>query len=497
MTIRLLSPDQELIRNIVCVEINQNEKLYSMCLHFYDEDNASNSPWFEDLTQRTHTLMQNDTPLFSGALVSATEPDALGLRTLTFLSPSAGSPAADLSPTSGAPTSDASPTSGAPTSDASPTSGEPTADASPTAGAPTSDASPSTLKTTDEVDLTPYVFDKSLKFSDPLPPRAINVELQADWIQRNSGILDLASSISARFPQGIISSLNANLGECAPNTHKSGYTILESSFESILPPSTGVLDAYPVQTPALVIEDSPQTLPRYWFKARWKFAWEYEQKRVEKLSIQLPFCPFGKDDERIHLKVQGFEQLPRFSAHLATLHTLWPDITNDAIASLKKDLYVKYQSTAACSVPFEIGATLRLQQSVKITYANGSVSGQLREIACVCDGANKRYANLSISVAPPWLQQWRQANYALKEIVEASALEGLTDRELTETTGVTDIIIENDADVQFEKLASQHIASHQRLRELLDEHSTRIVVRMRDLKTKRHLVHLLEGQVTR
>jgi hypothetical protein len=348
------------------------------------------------------------------------------------------------------------------------------------------------------IDLTPYVFD--MKFMEQIIPRNFTVTLQADWLQRSGGVLDLGERIAALFPLGIINSLNKTFGECINCIQKSGYTMIESSFERIAPPATGPLDMYPTAVHLQNVShegNGPSgpttTIERYWFKGTWRLAWEYEQKRVEKLSFEFPFCPFGEGDEVLHLKVQELEKIPVFNESNATLSSCWEYIVKDAIASIKKDLYTKYQSTLTCHIPFEIGCELRLQQSVQINYGDTHIIGEVRQVKCIADGVKNQYAEVQIATVPDWLRAWMDSAHTLTSFVEASLLEGHT--ELTEHNAITDVAIENDASRQIDKLMSQQFVDLREVMRFLGENSTRVFVRLKDLKTKRHLVHLLTGQI--
>jgi hypothetical protein len=344
------------------------------------------------------------------------------------------------------------------------------------------------------MDITPHVFDQTVKFSEQRVPHRINVTLQADWLQQCAGILDLGKNIAAQFPMGMVNSLNATFGECVHQTRKSGYTVMDSSFAQIIPPSTGILDVYPTSGIVRVGGTSAQ-IKRYWFTCAWNIAWEYEQKRVEKLSFILPFCPVGEDEDSLHMKAEDVESLPGFNSSDATLQHLWADVVTQALNTIKETLYEKYCSTVFCSVPFHIGAALRLRQPVQFSYGAETIFGRISSVNCILDGGNKQYAELTISVVPTWLSQWQRTFYALENLVDASPAEGLTEKELSENTAIAEIVIENDASSQLEELASKNFAHMQEVDEFLNAHPTRIFVRLKDLKTKRHLTHALIGSL--
>ncbi len=102
------------------------------------------------------------------------------------------------------------------------------------------------------------------------------------------------------------------------------------------PPSTGVLDLYPTTMPPLACGKETVVLPRYWFRSIWKLLWDYEQKRIERLTLVLPLAPRGDAEPlALSLKVQDVETLEGFSPQRATLaddpssdeldHSVMPD----------------------------------------------------------------------------------------------------------------------------------------------------------------------------
>jgi hypothetical protein len=345
-----------------------------------------------------------------------------------------------------------------------------------------------------EINITSYVFDKSLNFVEQQVPKNINITLQAEWMQKNGGIFDFGRRIASQFPQGMISSLNESFGECDFKIKKSGYTLLSSSFDKITPPSTGGLDIYPTHTPNILVDNKNVLLPRYWFHGTWKMSWEYEQKRVEKLSFQLPLCPFGANEDQLTLRVQNIEELANFCESDASIAKLWPQIVQNALISIKENLFAKYQSIVKFVVPFDFGVTLKLFQSVRIVYADYSIHGKIIEIEGIAQNTHK-IANISVAMIPPWLQLWITSQHIVRDITETCQLEGLVEQELTENECIIDVIIENDAESQITKLVRKKYSTEAEVRTFLSEDSTCIFVRLKDLKTKKHLIHTLTAKI--
>ncbi|MDR0631300.1 MAG: hypothetical protein LBF66_01875 [Holosporales bacterium] len=432
MVIQLILPNGQACPAITNLQVKRTEQCKQVRLKCFSPS--------EIALPGTYVLKADDEVLSSGVLKFVSEPDSLGMRLLTISDDSSEDDGSEL------------------------------------------------------MNLTPCVFDKTIKFSEQTVPHLINITLQTDWLQQSAGVLDLGPKIAAQFPTGIINSLNTTFGECVHQTQKSGYTVLESSFTQIVPPSTGVLDVYPALGNVCVGE-TPSQIKRYWFKCAWRIAWEYEQKRVEKLSFTLPFSPIGDFEESLHIKADEVETLAGFKPSNATLGHLWGHIVRQALKGIKETLYDKYCPTVSCSVPFRVGATLHLGQPVAINCSTVTISGRVSAVNCACEEGNKQSAEVTISTCPEWLRAWQRTDHILQNIEETSSLEGLVESELSENSAIAEILVENDAGSQLEQLASKKFASMQDVNAFIDASPTRIFVRLRDLKTKRHLTHTLTGSL--
>lgn len=172
----------------------------------------------------------------------------------------------------------------------------------------------------DSADITPFVFEKSVTIKTPPAPSSLRLTLQTEWIQKNGGLLDLGTCLAAAFPRGKVNSLNPHLSWRSTTGHRTGYTALQARFERVTPPSTGVLDLYPTTMPPLACGKETVVLPRYWFRSIWKLLWDYEQKRIERLTLVLPLAPRGDAEPlALSLKAQDVETLEGFSPQRATL----------------------------------------------------------------------------------------------------------------------------------------------------------------------------------
>jgi hypothetical protein len=408
-------------------------------------------------------------------------------------------------------------------------------------------------------DLSKLIFENSIKITEPNAQEMIYVTLSAEWTQRNEGLFDICDSIAALFPHGIISSLNAEFGKCRNNVKKSGYTILENSFNLITPPSTGILNIYPVHTPPVSVGFGRTakviTLPRYWFRGTWRIAWDYEQKRVEHLSFSIPFHPAGGqtldisqpqplgDDahtsmreryeiymkaqgiEEIHpaggqtldasqpqplgddgahasmreryeicMKVQGIEEIEGWAQSAATLgESVWLKIANYAIANIKLELATKFQASISFSVPFEVGADMEFGDAVEFELSGSIITGTVSEIICVAEGVSRK-AHVTIKVTPDWLREWLWATHRVCEL-SSTKLEGLVTETLNEADAIADVSIENDAESQITKILQVKFSSEKELADFLGENETQILVRLKNLQTKKCLENFITARI--
>lgn len=355
------------------------------------------------------------------------------------------------------------------------------------------------------LDLTSMTFEGSIKVQEPSMPRQLNLTLQAEWLQKLEDVLELGPVVEALFPSGRASSLNREFGAAALDGAKSGYTLLKAALEPEAPPETGILRLYPTTTPPLKLatgtaQDATQApteiaLPRHWFRVTWCVAWLYEQKRIETLFVMIPLAPSGEKEEEIRLKIPNVEVLEGFSEGEATLKALWPKLLEEAEAELKWQLFAKFQAKVTFAVPFEEGLKRTLGQAVRICPRENEAGfeGTIQQLELVADGV-QREARLTIACTPPWLRAWRGRPWRLKDLKELTPLEGLT-APLTAEEAVVEGGVENDAEAQFAALARQTWRSRKEIAAFLRDNPTRIDLRLRDLRTRKHLSHALMAEV--
>jgi hypothetical protein len=143
---------------------------------------------------------------------------------------------------------------------------------------------------------------------------SLEMTLEAQWVQRVRGYLNLGKKIANLFPEKIINTFTGKKFEKAwpkpgRTLGKSGYWVAVSHLEEIFPPQTGRINLYPnkskrfrtyqaqrqIRTQISTQVEPQRTgqrteshfLKRFWFKARLILGWDYQQKRVEKLTFTL------------------------------------------------------------------------------------------------------------------------------------------------------------------------------------------------------------------
>lgn len=122
------------------------------------------------------------------------------------------------------------------------------------------------------------------KVQEPLS--AVNVRLKAEWVQDESGAVNIARAIERKFPGFQINSfssiaIEANWPKSGQKLGKSGYEVIHSRFDKVWEKRT--------YSPPLSVSNSDQRhyVPRHWYKSRLYLRWQYRQKRKESLVFTL------------------------------------------------------------------------------------------------------------------------------------------------------------------------------------------------------------------
>lgn len=369
----------------------------------------------------------------------------------------------------------------------------------------------------DLVNLTSCIFEGSVNVQTPPQPGDLRIHLQAEWLQKMDGCLDLGTTLAAAFPKGKVNSLNANL-QWAPRPLRSDYTVVRAAFERVAAPQTGALGIYPEAMPPLTCGKETVQLPRHWFQATWKLMWSYEQKRVERLTLS---CPFGQtgDPLDLSLKVTDVESIDGFTPQRATLAAptlperapeenqaeepqasqrepqetnVWEAVAKEAIQTLKPQLLQRFSSKISVKLPFEVALGLNLGQRVQFQFEGRTLQGKIVRLELQANGP-RRVASLTLESIPDWLSTWCQTRWEMGPMQETSKLQGLT-APLTPEDGV-DLTVEHHAEDQYDLLQQAQPKSKAEVRQILRQHPTRIRIRLKPLRTTRHLSHDLTASL--
>jgi hypothetical protein len=357
----------------------------------------------------------------------------------------------------------------------------------------------------DENTLDESIFEGTIKQSQiPLPP-CINVNISAEWVQKNTGCTDIGEYIANKFPNRIISSLNSDFSVQQQSVKKTGYTTLAASFTPILPAQTGCLDIYKASTPSFETDDGEESLPYYWFSCSYKIDWNYEQKRVETLSFSLPFFDFTNkssgDDEPtdFFLKVTDLEKLEGFDERQSSFFDteLGKKVAVQCIETVKEKVIAQKSGTIVFEMDFDRGCDLAIGQMVKIEKLQ--LSGRISQVELVADGPY-RHANITLISQPQWFEGWGAQQWRISEVCEETPLEGfkiegLKNSPLSHKDIVESVTVEDPADAQSAKLLQRRFRDAEEARDFIKETPTRITVRLRDLRTQKVLLHSMVGHL--
>jgi hypothetical protein len=128
-----------------------------------------------------------------------------------------------------------------------------------------------------------------------LPKPYINMSIVVEWVQEATGEMNVFPLIEKKFTNNKINTLTANgLMNSWPRTGqllgRSGYAVVESNLQPILPGSTGILNIYPQMTEKITFNDTSIEdiyLKQSWFTGKLKLGWTYRQRRREIVSFCL------------------------------------------------------------------------------------------------------------------------------------------------------------------------------------------------------------------
>ena len=151
------------------------------------------------------------------------------------------------------------------------------------------------VEASETIDIDDAFFVDSLRVRDRGHSLSgVRFSLTAEWVQRHDGVVDLAPLLKEKGTRGYLSSLTSDdfqkkWWRPSYGLMRTGYEILESGLQEVLPPSTGGLDVYPRQSAAFSVGGISQTVPRIWLEPHLKLHWHYRQKRKEAVRMEVPF----------------------------------------------------------------------------------------------------------------------------------------------------------------------------------------------------------------
>lgn len=125
------------------------------------------------------------------------------------------------------------------------------------------------------------------------PIHHVSVELNVQWVQEFSTLLNLSSAIMAALPDPFITTLTPHHLQKFwwPSSHTlphTAYRVAQSSLIPFDPEIGGVAYRYPPLSEAFSLDDRfPVYLPRFWFIPHLVLGMKYRQKRSETLSFDL------------------------------------------------------------------------------------------------------------------------------------------------------------------------------------------------------------------
>jgi hypothetical protein len=150
------------------------------------------------------------------------------------------------------------------------------------------------------------------------PYQSIDVEVVAEWIQQAEGEFNLFPLIANQFPEQKLNTLTPDaLLRSWPREgnwlKRSGYYVTKSQLLAVEPPITGGLDMYPRLTKAIEIAGKWQRFRRYWFEGELRIAWQYRQKRRQRLRFTV--------EHRHHHLTSSWGQRKKLTLHVRDVET--------------------------------------------------------------------------------------------------------------------------------------------------------------------------------
>ncbi len=359
------------------------------------------------------------------------------------------------------------------------------------------------------------------------PLAGVNVELQAEWVQRAYGEFNLYPKIAEKFSQGKVNSLTPTqlvtnwpkVGDkIGPEKtrKKSGYQIIHSHLEAVPALNTGVLKLYPSLSPEISIEPGtkPLRLKQSWFKGELWVDWVYRQKRQETVYFTLHhhtqlegrIRPCHKS---LKIKLQKIEELLPDTSCASFFHT---DRGKKAIEHAIERARAYLAGTARCievelQTPFEAACDITLDDTVILKgdyIPNGSLRGKVTEYRLEATETQKLVwirlsvaagSQMAVSYNPEGSQTLSGISY--HPYGDQAVKQGLID---PETLHIDDFVkfieVKGESKDQIEYLKHHPHKSRTNLQSLLAENPTTIEIELLDLRTHEMLEHRIDLNIS-
>ncbi len=384
------------------------------------------------------------------------------------------------------------------------------------------------------LDLTDVFFADSLKVRlAETPLSRISVSLTAEWIQEGSGEASLGGKISAAFPGGMINTLTPHALQATwfkegQKLGRSGFWVMKSHLEQVIPPRTGILDIYPTLTPEFRVWDEFIQAPkvvrarRFWMSGTLVLGWRYRQKRREVVQFTLsqktqldgtirPLTRMLNLSLRQVTSEVGGTFFLTYRGRQAVEHAL--EVARAHLAASARCLEIEV------TFPFETGFALSMDHSVRLADSRipgGEATAKVVAYQLRQDGRRaSAWVRLAASIGgeaeqPPLPDSIFYAEPAYGETgtpqryQTASGLvyadyahqrptEGIIETEnLSVSDILKDVLVSYDAEKQIHALQCQQYPVRQNMKSVLEEVPTIISLDLLNLKTQAVADHLIQ-----
>lgn len=331
-----------------------------------------------------------------------------------------------------------------------------------------------------------------------LPKPYINMSIVAEWIQEATGEINVFPLIEKKFTSSKINTLTANgLMASWPRTGqllgRSGYSVVESKLQLILPESTGILNVYPQMTEKITFKDASIAdvyLKRSWFTGKLKLGWTYRQRRREIVSFRL--------NHNSHL-------LPRADSKKLDIVLRLANITNELISSSASSFFETERGRKAVGhalkiarchlaasarglevifkVALDQALSLSLDHSIEIHHPSlpgAKAKGKLIEYKIVAS-FEKRWAQLKVAIS---MGVGETELPSVIDLVPETPIEGLPEIDKLDTHYFVEALnINNQATDQLQVIQQDPLGTIEDLKQILHYRQTEVALKLKDIRS--------------